>query len=58
MLNIGFGSHELPQSNRLNQLVDALLTAPRPILLHCHRGADRTGMASAIALILNGDRIP
>ena len=55
LLNIGFGSHELPQYNRLNQLVDALLSAPRPILLHCYRGADRTGMASAIALILNSD---
>jgi hypothetical protein len=55
MLNIGFGSHELPQFNRLNQLVDALLSAPRPILLHCYRGADRSGMASAIALILNDD---
>jgi len=29
MLNIGFASHELPQYNRLNQLVDALLAAPR-----------------------------
>jgi len=53
MLNIGFGSHELPQYNRLNELVEALLSAPRPILLHCYRGADRSGMASAIALILN-----
>jgi hypothetical protein len=55
MFNIGFGSHELPQYYRLNQLVDALLSVPRPILLHCYRGADRTGMASAIALILNDD---
>ncbi|MFH0996514.1 MAG: tyrosine-protein phosphatase [Pseudomonadota bacterium] len=55
LLNIGFSSHELPPYNRLNQLVEALLTAPRPILLHCYRGADRTGMASAIALILNDD---
>ena len=55
LLNIGFGSHELPQYNRLNQLVDALLSVPRPILLHCYRGADRTGMASAIALILDND---
>lgn len=55
LLNIGFGSHELPLSSRLNQLVDALQSAERPVLLHCHRGADRTGMASAIALILNDD---
>ncbi len=55
MLNIAFGSHELPQFIRLKQLVDALLTAPHPILLHCRRGSDRTGLASAIALILNED---
>jgi protein tyrosine phosphatase (PTP) superfamily phosphohydrolase (DUF442 family) len=55
LLNIGFSSHELPQFNRINQLVDALLSAPRPILLHCYRGADRTGMASAIAMILDND---
>lgn len=26
-----------------------------PVLLHCYRGSDRTGMASAIALILNDE---
>ena len=55
LLNIAFGSHELPQYNRLNQLVSVLQSAQRPILLHCYRGADRSGMASAIALILYND---
>ena len=52
LINIAFASLELPQYNALNQLVDALQTAPSPILLHCYRGSDRSGMASAIALIL------
>jgi hypothetical protein len=55
LINLAFGSHELPQYNRLNQLVDVLQSIPRPILLHCYRGADRSGMASAIALILYND---
>lgn len=55
LINLAFGSHELPQFNRLNQLVDLLQSAPRPILLHCYRGSDRSGMASAIALILYND---
>jgi hypothetical protein len=34
-------------------LVYVLLHAQQPILLHCLGGADRTGLASAIALILD-----
>jgi protein tyrosine/serine phosphatase len=31
-----------------SQLVHLLRTAPRPILIHCQSGADRTGLASAL----------
>ncbi len=55
MLNIAFASHELPPQNHLTQLITALSTLPKPILLHCFRGSDRSGMASAIALILFKD---
>ena len=55
MLNIGFASHELPLKSHLNHLIDALVSEPKPLLLHCHRGSDRSGMASAIALILFQD---
>ncbi len=55
MLNIAFASHELPMQNHLSQLITALLTLKKPILLHCFRGSDRSGMASAIALILLKD---
>jgi protein tyrosine/serine phosphatase len=32
----------------LDQLVNILRTAPKPLLIHCAGGADRTGLASAL----------
>lgn len=52
MINIGFGSHVLPQQARLKELINNLLAVEKPALIHCYRGADRSGMASAIVLIL------
>lgn len=55
MINIGFGSHELPKQAKLKDLIDKLLSVEKPALIHCYRGADRSGMAGAIALILFQD---
>lgn len=33
-----------------DELVTILRDAPRPILIHCHSGADRTGLASVVYL--------
>ena len=53
--DLRFVAHSLPSCTQLDALVKALATAPRPLLLHCRGGADRTGMASAIALALEND---
>lgn len=45
----------LPEPQQLAQLVQFIETAPRPILIHCNHGVDRTGFASAIAIILTGN---
>ena len=37
------------------QLIETLRSAPRPMLLHCKSGADRTGIASALYLMLHHD---
>lgn len=37
------------------KLLEALEKAPEPILIHCRQGADRTSLASAIALLLKTD---
>lgn len=42
----------LPSGETLRAVVETLQTAPRPILIHCQMGADRTGAISAIYRML------
>lgn len=51
--DIGFSACRLPPVPELRELVEALDRCDYPILFHCHRGIDRTGMASAVALLLH-----
>lgn len=44
---------KFPGIKQLKQLVNLLQKAPKPMLIHCKAGADRTGLASAIMLILH-----
>jgi protein tyrosine phosphatase (PTP) superfamily phosphohydrolase (DUF442 family) len=44
-----------PTNEELVKLVHALKTAPRPILVHCQSGIDRTGIASALACLVLDD---
>jgi hypothetical protein len=53
--DIGFSSGRLPSVPTLRHLVEVVDRTDCPILFHCHKGADRTGMASAIALLLKSD---
>lgn len=40
-------SHELSDQQAM-QLLEVMRTAPKPLLIHCKSGADRTGLASAL----------
>jgi hypothetical protein len=53
--DLGFSAARLPSAITLRQLVEVLSRSEYPILFHCHKGADRSGMASAIALLLLTD---
>ena len=53
--NIKFSAHELPSYLKLNTLIYTLINAEKPILIHRHRGADRSGMAGALALAIEKD---
>ena len=55
LFNFKFSAHKLPSYLKLNALIDTLINAEKPILIHCHRGADRSGMASALALAIEKD---
>jgi len=52
---IDLSAKELPPVKELNRLVHFLTHAPKPLLLHCHAGADRAGMVSALALVILND---
>jgi len=43
----------LPSPPVMRELVEVLDHSAYPILIHCHRGIDRTGLATAVALLLH-----
>lgn len=53
--DICFSANRLPATHELRRLVEVLDRTPYPILLHCRHGADRTGLASAVVLLLQSD---
>jgi hypothetical protein len=53
--DIPFSANRLPSVHAVRQLVEVLERSEFPILFHCHKGADRSGLASAIALLLASD---
>jgi len=53
--DLSFSAGRLPSVITLRQLIDVIDHSDYPILFHCHKGADRTGMASAIAVLLRTD---
>jgi hypothetical protein len=55
LYNVALPDHDLPKYQLLNALTDILMMAEKPLLLYCWRGADRTGMASALALSVELD---
>jgi hypothetical protein len=56
--DLSFSSGKLPPVPGVRELVRVLDGSDKPVLLHCHMGIDRTGMASALALLLYTDTIP
>ena len=40
----------------MHRILEVIDRSEYPILFHCHKGADRTGMASAIALLCAPER--
>lgn len=50
--DLALPAHGITSPQNMQALAQILLTAPQPILIHCWRGADRTGLAAAMSLIL------
>lgn len=53
--DFALSASRLPSTYEVRRLVEVLNRGEGPFLIHCRRGADRTGLASAIALLLLSD---
>src|SRR4051812_13133980 len=49
-----FESRGAPHKDRILRLAEIFRTVPEPILIHCKSGADRTGLAAGLWLLLQG----
>jgi protein tyrosine phosphatase (PTP) superfamily phosphohydrolase (DUF442 family) len=56
--DICLSAGRLPATTELRRLVEVLERSEPPLVLHCRRGADRTGLAAAVALLLLTDTPP
>ncbi|MGL5095433.1 MAG: fused DSP-PTPase phosphatase/NAD kinase-like protein, partial [Planctomycetia bacterium] len=52
LCDVNMMTHQLAPLVELRRLVKAFDERPKPLLIHCRRGADRTSLASAIYMIL------
>lgn len=48
LVDLNMSARQPPKRQALLQLYDLFHTLPRPILVHCKSGADRTGLAAAL----------
>jgi protein tyrosine phosphatase (PTP) superfamily phosphohydrolase (DUF442 family) len=53
--DITFSANRLPAPAELRRLIDVLDHTEYPVLIHCKRGADRTGMTAAVVQLLYTD---
>lgn len=56
--DITFSAYRLPSPDELRRLIDVFDHAEYPLLLHCRQGVDRTGLASALVLLLKTEATP
>jgi protein tyrosine phosphatase (PTP) superfamily phosphohydrolase (DUF442 family) len=55
MEDVSLTASRYPSRTELKRLLEVLDHVDYPILLHCRRGADRTGLASTVVLLLQPD---
>jgi len=55
LVNAGLSSKEQPPDHDFHRFMRAMKDSPEPILIHCANGNDRTGLASAVYLMLRTD---
>lgn len=54
LYSVHLRADRLPGAPQLRELIDILSDCPRPVLIHCYGGIDRSGLASALVHLLGG----
>ncbi|MCC7350454.1 MAG: tyrosine-protein phosphatase [Phycisphaerales bacterium] len=54
MIYLPMAMHRLPSHQEMINLLEAIESAPRPVLIHCNAGADRTGLAAVMVAMMQG----
>jgi protein tyrosine/serine phosphatase len=55
LYDVRISPHDLPEIDRLFSIINILIHAEKPLLIHCKKGVDRTGLVSALALSIEKD---
>jgi protein tyrosine phosphatase (PTP) superfamily phosphohydrolase (DUF442 family) len=55
LINAGLSGSEMPPAEDFVKFIIALEACPEPMLIHCCNGNDRTGLASALYLLMRTD---
>ena len=54
--DLNLSAEKAPTSSQVQALLNVFRAAPRPVLIHCRAGADRSGLASAIwKVVIDGE---
>ncbi len=56
LINFGISDKKVQSISKMKKIIQLIKNAPKPILIHCKSGADRTGLASALYLYSIKDR--
>ncbi|MBI2213366.1 MAG: hypothetical protein HYU52_06940 [Acidobacteria bacterium] len=57
LVSLRFETFDWPPRLETLQFVDAIDRVPRPLLIHCHSGLDRSGWAAGVVRLLRGDSV-
>ena len=53
--DVSLSAKRLPAPNEIRRMVEVLDRTEKPVVIHCQRGADRTGLVATAAVLLHTD---